>query len=97
MSLCASSERLRVDLSPSRPPALPDISALPHSRACEPAFSRGAMPGTSVRRFQSRQGTVLSGIGDQLALSVESRRREAAERDPCFAQPGLEPAIVPVL
>ena len=52
--------------------------------------------GTSAGRFQSRQGTDPSGIGDQLGLSVESLRSEAAERDPYFAQPGLEAAIVPI-
>ena len=54
------------------------------------------MIGTSVGPFQSRQGTDFLDIGDPLALSVESRRREAAARDPYFAQPGLEAAIAPI-
>src|ERR1700733_8290975 len=96
MSRYASSERLRLGLSLSPLPASPDIAASSHSSACGPPLPGGPMIGTSVGQFQFRQGTDFRGIGDPLALSVESRRREAAVRDPYFAQSGLEAAIVPI-
>jgi hypothetical protein len=52
---------------------------------------------TSVGRFRSRLGTDLLSIGNQLALSVESQRREVAELGLNFAQLRLEAAIVLVL